>query len=197
MDSFIGISKAHTTNLAVVAPGIAEALLATALGLVAAIPAVMIYNVLAGTAPCSGHEKGDASQFPVLLDLGPDVDPRAAIGDKGHDSNASRLAANRIRSGGSAPARCALPRRQCCATTNFSSAAAWPPGQACQCREKQQRPGLSPTAVIRLRCLAKYEANARPQYEDRAGNVTSTSSSSSPSSWPWLTSFLSDDIEVG
>ena len=46
MDSFIGISKAHTTNLAVVAPGIAEALLATALGLVAAIPAVMIYNVL-------------------------------------------------------------------------------------------------------------------------------------------------------
>lgn len=47
MDSFIGISKAHTTNLAVVAPGIAEALLATALGLVAAIPAVMIYNLLA------------------------------------------------------------------------------------------------------------------------------------------------------
>ena len=47
MDSFIGISKAHTTNLAVVAPGIAEALLATALGLVAAIPAVTIYNVLA------------------------------------------------------------------------------------------------------------------------------------------------------
>jgi biopolymer transport protein ExbB len=44
MDSFIGISKAHTTNLAVVAPGIAEALLATALGLVAAIPAVVIYN---------------------------------------------------------------------------------------------------------------------------------------------------------
>jgi biopolymer transport protein ExbB len=39
MNSFIGISKSHTTNLAVVAPGIAEALLATALGLVAAIPA--------------------------------------------------------------------------------------------------------------------------------------------------------------
>jgi biopolymer transport protein ExbB len=46
MNSFIGISNAHTTNLAVVAPGIAEALLATALGLVAAIPAVVIYNVL-------------------------------------------------------------------------------------------------------------------------------------------------------
>ena len=44
MNSFIGISKAQTTNLAVVAPGIAEALLATALGLVAAIPAVMMYN---------------------------------------------------------------------------------------------------------------------------------------------------------
>jgi biopolymer transport protein ExbB len=44
MDSFIGISNAHTTNLAVVAPGIAEALLATAIGLVAAIPAVIIYN---------------------------------------------------------------------------------------------------------------------------------------------------------
>ena len=45
MNSFIGISKSHTTNLAVVAPGIAEALLATALGLAAAIPAVVIYNM--------------------------------------------------------------------------------------------------------------------------------------------------------
>jgi len=45
MNSFIGISEAKTTNLAVVAPGIAEALLATALGLFAAIPAVVIYNV--------------------------------------------------------------------------------------------------------------------------------------------------------
>jgi biopolymer transport protein ExbB len=45
MNSFIGISKLHTTNLAVVAPGIAEALLATAFGLVAAIPAVVIYNM--------------------------------------------------------------------------------------------------------------------------------------------------------
>lgn len=47
MNSFIGISRAQTTNLAVVAPGIAEALLATALGLVAAIPAVVIYNLFA------------------------------------------------------------------------------------------------------------------------------------------------------
>ncbi len=47
MRAFIGISRAQTTNLAVVAPGIAEALLATAAGLVAAIPAVVIYNVFA------------------------------------------------------------------------------------------------------------------------------------------------------
>ncbi|MDB5557350.1 MAG: exbB [Enterovirga sp.] len=45
MNAFIGISKSQTTNLAVVAPGIAEALLATAIGLVAAIPAVVIYNL--------------------------------------------------------------------------------------------------------------------------------------------------------
>ena len=44
MTSFIGISKSQTTNLAIVAPGIAEALLATAIGLFAAIPAVIIYN---------------------------------------------------------------------------------------------------------------------------------------------------------
>jgi biopolymer transport protein ExbB len=50
MNSFIGISKAQTTNLAVVAPGIAEALLATAVGLAAAIPAVLIYNHFARDA---------------------------------------------------------------------------------------------------------------------------------------------------
>jgi biopolymer transport protein ExbB len=61
MDSFIGISHAHTTNLAVVAPGIAEALLATALGLVAAIPAVMIYNVLARATAHYRALLGDAS----------------------------------------------------------------------------------------------------------------------------------------
>ncbi len=46
MNSFIGISESQTTNLAVVAPGIAEALLATAIGLIAAIPAVILYNHL-------------------------------------------------------------------------------------------------------------------------------------------------------
>jgi biopolymer transport protein ExbB len=61
MNSFIGISESHTTNLAVVAPGIAEALLATALGLVAAIPAVVIYNHLVRVI--SGYRTllGDAS----------------------------------------------------------------------------------------------------------------------------------------
>ncbi len=61
MDSFIGISTAHTTNLAVVAPGIAEALLATALGLVAAIPAVVIYNVLVRSTAHYRALIGDAS----------------------------------------------------------------------------------------------------------------------------------------
>ena len=46
MNSFVGIARAQTTNLAVVAPGIAEALFATAIGLVAAIPAVVLYNRL-------------------------------------------------------------------------------------------------------------------------------------------------------
>lgn len=49
MNAFVGIAKSQTTNLAVVAPGIAEALLATALGLMAAIPAVVLYNILTRT----------------------------------------------------------------------------------------------------------------------------------------------------
>jgi biopolymer transport protein ExbB len=61
MNSFIGISNAHTTNLAVVAPGIAQALLATAFGLAAAIPAVMIYNALARQTTHYRASLGDAS----------------------------------------------------------------------------------------------------------------------------------------
>jgi len=61
MNSFIGISRSQTTNLAVVAPGIAEALLATALGLVAAIPAVVIYNVFARAISGYKAELADAS----------------------------------------------------------------------------------------------------------------------------------------
>jgi len=61
MNSFIGISQSHTTNLAVVAPGIAEALLATACGLVAAIPAVVVYNTFA---------RSIASYRAILTDAG-------------------------------------------------------------------------------------------------------------------------------
>src|ERR1700723_1271697 len=67
MNSFIGISKAQTTNLAVVAPGIAEALLATAIGLVAAIPAVIIYNhfarVTKGYLELVGRSSGAAGRL--------------------------------------------------------------------------------------------------------------------------------------
>jgi biopolymer transport protein ExbB len=61
MNSFIGISNAHTTNLAVVAPGIAQALLATAMGLIAAIPAVVVYNVLTRQTAHYRALLGDAS----------------------------------------------------------------------------------------------------------------------------------------
>jgi len=75
MNSFIGISKAQTTNLAVVAPGIAEALLATALGLVAAIPAVVIYNHFSRSISGYRHQLGDASAV-VLRLLSRDLDRR-------------------------------------------------------------------------------------------------------------------------
>ena len=67
MNSFIGISESHTTNLAVVAPGIAEALLATALGLVAAIPAVVIYNHFARVIAGYRTLLGDASAQLLLM----------------------------------------------------------------------------------------------------------------------------------
>ena len=67
MNSFIDIAKSQTTNLAVVAPGIAEALLATALGLVAAIPAVVIYNVFARSITGYKAQVADASAQVLLL----------------------------------------------------------------------------------------------------------------------------------
>jgi biopolymer transport protein ExbB len=67
MNSFIGIAKSQTTNIAVVAPGIAEALLATALGLVAAIPAVVIYNVFARSIAGYKAQVADASAQVLLL----------------------------------------------------------------------------------------------------------------------------------
>jgi biopolymer transport protein ExbB len=77
MNAFIGISKSQTTNLAVVAPGIAEALLATAIGLVAAIPAVVLYNLFARAI--GGYRAG-------LSDLGADVERKV-----GRDAELGRL----------------------------------------------------------------------------------------------------------
>jgi biopolymer transport protein ExbB len=76
MNSFVGISRAQTTNLAVVAPGIAEALLATALGLVAAIPAVVIYNAFARSIGGYKAEMADASAA-VQRIVSRDLDRRA------------------------------------------------------------------------------------------------------------------------
>ena len=73
MDSFIGISKTNTTNLAVVAPGIAEALLATAMGLIAAIPAVVMYNGFARAITGYRAQLGDAAAE-VLRHLSRDLD---------------------------------------------------------------------------------------------------------------------------
>ncbi|QAV23675.1 tonB-system energizer ExbB [Proteus hauseri] len=67
MNSFIGIAHSQTTNLAVVAPGIAEALLATAIGLIAAIPAVIIYNIFARMIAGYRGEIGDIATGVVTL----------------------------------------------------------------------------------------------------------------------------------
>ena len=77
MNSFIGISKSQTTNLAVVAPGIAEALLATALGLAAAIPAVVIYNVFSRQIAGYRDLVGDASAE-ILRWVSRDLDRQGA-----------------------------------------------------------------------------------------------------------------------
>ena len=75
MNSFVGISRAQTTNLAVVAPGIAEALLATAFGLFAAIPAVVIYNIFARAI--GGYRAQLADLCAAILALaGRDLDRR-------------------------------------------------------------------------------------------------------------------------
>jgi biopolymer transport protein ExbB len=83
MNSFIGISNMQTTNLAVVAPGIAEALLATAAGLIAAIPAVVIYNLFA---------RGIAAYRASLTDLGTAVE-RLVSRELDHDRPLARSAA--------------------------------------------------------------------------------------------------------
>ena len=82
MNSFIGIAETQTTNLAVVAPGIAEALLATALGLVAAIPAVVIYNVFARSIAGYKAQVADISAQ-VLLLVSRDLDRQPASQPRG------------------------------------------------------------------------------------------------------------------
>jgi biopolymer transport protein ExbB len=67
MNSFIGIAQTQTTNLAVVAPGIAEALLATAAGLVAAVPAVIFYNHLARSLQAYRQRVGDVAAIVIVL----------------------------------------------------------------------------------------------------------------------------------
>ncbi|MGL9722020.1 tol-pal system-associated acyl-CoA thioesterase [Symbiopectobacterium sp.] len=81
MNSFIGIAQTQTTNLAVVAPGIAEALLATAIGLVAAIPAVVIYNVFARGIGSYKALMGDVA-VQVLLLVSRDLDVAASNGNR-------------------------------------------------------------------------------------------------------------------
>ncbi|WP_460275942.1 tonB-system energizer ExbB [Celeribacter sp. ULVN23_4] len=76
MNSFISIAESNTTNLAVVAPGIAEALLATAMGLVAAIPAVVIYNLFARSIAGYRLLLGDAGERIERL-VSRDLDRRA------------------------------------------------------------------------------------------------------------------------
>ena len=87
MNSFIGISKSQTTNLAVVAPGIAEALLATAFGLAAAIPAVVIYNMFSRQIAGYRALLGDASAE-VLRIVGRDLDRSASPRARAHLSAA-------------------------------------------------------------------------------------------------------------
>ncbi|AOM41204.1 tonB-system energizer ExbB [Xenorhabdus hominickii] len=87
MNSFIGIAHSQTTNLAVVAPGIAEALLATALGLVAAIPAVVIYNVFARVISSYRGQVGDMAAQAILL-LGRDLDLADSKAEKAEKAEA-------------------------------------------------------------------------------------------------------------
>ena len=91
MNSFIGISKQQTTNLAVVAPGIAEALLATALGLVAAIPAVVMYNMFSRWVAGYRALNADASAE-ILRIVSRDLD-RGAFGQRPADRRRSISAA--------------------------------------------------------------------------------------------------------
>ncbi|MBX9708698.1 MAG: MotA/TolQ/ExbB proton channel family protein [Caulobacteraceae bacterium] len=76
MNSFIGIAESNTTNLAVVAPGIAEALLATGIGLFAAIPAVIFYNYF-NTRIAAYGTRADGFQAELLNSISRQLDKGA------------------------------------------------------------------------------------------------------------------------
>ena len=88
MNSFIGIAQTNTTNLAVVAPGIAEALLATAIGLVAAIPAVVIYNYFSRAIAVYRAQLADIVSA-VMVIVSRDLDRNAVTAGDRSDSQAS------------------------------------------------------------------------------------------------------------
>lgn len=92
MNAFVGIAETRTTNLSVVAPGIAEALLATAIGLVAAIPAVVIYNHFSRSITGYRQVLGDAAAAVERL-VSRDLDIRAAAPRPAEPRPPGRLAA--------------------------------------------------------------------------------------------------------
>lgn len=88
MNSFVSISESHTTNLAVVAPGIAEALLATALGLVSAIPAVIFYNFLSRSIGAYRSLLADAASL-IERKLSRELDDHHVAGQSGYRKSVS------------------------------------------------------------------------------------------------------------
>lgn len=85
MNSFLGIAQSHSTSLSVVAPGIAEALFATAMGLAAAIPAVLIYNFLSRTIAGYRRALGEASALTLCV-LSRETEQRCAAIEAGRGS---------------------------------------------------------------------------------------------------------------
>ena len=122
MNSFIGISKSQTTNLAVVAPGIAEALLATAIGLVAAIPAVIIYNhfarVTKGYVELVSRASGAAGRL-----LSRDLDRTHVSGGQRGRARRSRRWAHRLAESEPTTTRITLNRTR--STSRRSSTSFW------------------------------------------------------------------------
>jgi biopolymer transport protein TolQ len=91
MNSFAAIAGMQNTNLAVVAPGIAEALFATAIGLVAAIPAVLAYNKIStDLSRFAARLEGFASEFGAILSRQTEA---VAGGRGGADADAAAVAA--------------------------------------------------------------------------------------------------------